>query len=370
VNWLLWFLLALSTAAFVAAVVLLLRGMAYRTRRPLRLRIQQRQDAPGDLFVLHLCRAGWARWLPLPRFEAGQSLALRIPGQPLKRRYSLARWRRLPWSYELAIKREDDGRFSRQLADHAQPGAELQAERPDGHFTLLRQPGQRHAVLIAGGVGITPLLAMLDTWSARLRPGYTEMHLYWQVRHEAEAIYRDTLAALARRHPGLHVRLLVSRPMQGEGVRINAGLLQAELGRLQDYDYYLCASNQLLDAMLEGLSGAGVPAAQLHYERFGLGALGPTDQVWTIQFEGRSFSSGGHASLLDAIEAQSLPLDADCRTGSCGRCLIAVAAGSAQHRVPPECKVPPGHVLACCALPASDVQLRPAAASVLAEVVA
>ena len=368
-NWLLWLLLALSTAAFMAAVVLLLRGMLYRPERALQLRVRQRKDAPGDLFILHLQRRGLARCLPLPRFAPGQSVALRIPGQTLKRRYSLARWRAWPWSYELAIKREAEGRFSLLLAEHAQTGAELQVERPNGHFTLARRPALQRAVLIAGGVGITPLLAMLDTWSTRLRPGYTEMHLYWQVRHENEAIYRDTLAALARRRPALRVRILVSRPTTGQAERISADLLAAELGALQDNDYYLCASNQLLDAMLDGLGGAGVPTAQLHYERFSLGALGAAEQSWAIHYQGRSFSSEGHASLLEAIEAQSLALDADCRTGSCGRCLVAVESGTAQHRVPPECKVPAGHVLACCALPTCDVQLRPAAAHVLKDVV-
>lgn len=370
VNWLLVLLLALATAAFLAAVVLLLRGMLYRTARPLQLCVQQRSDAPGDLFILRLRRLGLARWRPLPRFAAGQSVALSIPGQALKRRYSLARWQRLPWSYEVAIKREDAGRFTPRLAVHAQAGARLQVGRPEGHFTLLPRPARRRAVLIAGGVGITPLLAMIDEWSASLRPAHAEVHLYWQVRHAPEAIYRDLLATLAQRRSALRVRILVSRPETGPAERISAELLATELGPLQNSDYYLCASNQLLDAMLESLGAAGVPAEQLHYERFGLGALNTSDQVWAISYQGQRFSSEGHASLLDAVEAQSLPLDADCRTGTCGRCLVAITSGTALHRVTPECKVPAGHVLACCALPASDVQLRPAAASVLAEVVA
>ncbi len=308
--------------------------------------------------------------MPLPRFAAGQSVALSIPGQALKRRYSLARWQRLPWTYELAIKLEPEGRFTPRLAEHARTGARLQVGRPDGHFTLAPRPAHRSAVLIAGGVGITPLLAISDQWAASLHAPYAELRLYWQVRHAPEALYRDTLAALARQHPQLQVRILVSRPAAGPAERISAALLAAELGPLSDSDYYLCASNQLLDALLDGLGAAGVPAEQLHFERFGLGTLGASDQAWSIGYQGKRFSSEGHASLLDAIEAQSLPLDADCRTGSCGRCLVAVESGTAQHRVTPECKVPCGHVLACCALPTSDVQLRPAAAGVLTEAAA
>lgn len=199
---------------------------------------------------------------------------------------------------------------------------------------------------------------MLDQW-ASMRHSYSEAHLYWQVRHEQEAIYRDVLLMLSKRSPTLQVRLLVSRPQHGSPERISVEWLRAELGAFSHTDFYLCAGTSLLESLLAGLRAAGVADEALHFERF---TLGPADmaQDWRIHYQGRQFSAAGHASLLDAIESQGLPIDSDCRTGSCARCLLMVEDGQAKHRVAPECVVAPGQVLACCAVPLSDVRLRAA----------
>src|SRR3990167_7153015 len=349
-------ILCLAGVVFMAATALLVRGTLYRSPRPLALVVAQRRNTAGDLFSLTLRRPGLGRLLPLPRYAAGQSVALTIPGETTKRRYSIARWQALPFAYELTIKREPQGRFSPRLGDYARVGARLEVGRPDGHFTLPENAAARRAVFIAGGVGITPLLAMLDHW-AKTRRSYPEVHLYWQVRHEQEALYREALVSLAKKHPKLRVRILVSRPAQGCAEKISASLLGAELESLVNTDFYLCAGSGLLDPMLSDLGEAGVAAESLYFERFTLGGADVAED-WRIHYQGEQFSSAGHASLLDAIEAQRLAIDSDCRTGSCGRCLLAVEEGKAKHRVVPEYAVPPRHVLACCAVPQSDLQLR------------
>ncbi|MFN3988150.1 MAG: 2Fe-2S iron-sulfur cluster-binding protein [Rhodocyclaceae bacterium] len=356
--WLAILALGLASLAFITAIGLLVRGALYRPRRPLILVVAERRDHVSDLFTIRLRRTWIWRWLPLPRFVAGQSVAVSFPGETLKRRYSIARWQALPFSYELTIKREAYGRLSSRLADEARCGTRLAVGRPDGRFSLPSNPAAHRAIFIAGGVGITPLLAMLDQW-ASMRHSYSEAHLYWQVRHEQEAIYRDVLLMLTKRSPALQVRLLVSRPQQGHPERISVELLRAELGAFSHTDFYLCAGTGLLESLLAGLRAAGIADAALHFERF---ALGPADtaQDWSIHYQDRQFSAAGHASLLDAIESQGLPIDSDCRTGSCGRCLLAVEDGQAKHRVVPECVVAPGQVLACCAVPLSDVRLRAA----------
>jgi ferredoxin len=116
-------------------------------------------------------------------------------------------------------------------------------------------------------------------------------------------------------------------------------------------------SARLLSTILM-LGRTGVAAEALHCERFTLGAAGDSDEGWTLAYEGERFPFGGRPSLLDAIEARCLAIDSDCRTGTCGRCMLAVEEGEAQHRITPEYAVPPRHVLACCAVPKSDVRLR------------
>lgn len=349
--------LGLAVSAFATAVVLLIRGVLNRPASRLNLVVSRRANAADDLFSITLRRPFPSRLLPLPRFAAGQSVQLAIPGEPVMRRYSIARWCAIPFAYELTIKREPHGRFSRRLADYARPGARLLASRPGGRFTLPGRSAHGRVVFIAGGVGITPLLAMLDQWSEALRP-YRQAHLYWQVRHGHEALYRDALGTLAQRHPQLRVRILVSRPSEGHAEKISAELLAVELGTLSDTDFYLCAGSALLDSMLVSLGRSGVAAEALHFERFTLGAEAGSDQGWTLAYQGEHFPFGARASLLDAIEARCLAIDSDCRTGSCGRCMLAVEEGEARHRITPEYAVPPRHVLACCAVPKSDVRLR------------
>lgn len=361
-TWLLSILLLVCGAAFLGAVVLLLRGMLYQPQRqpsPLRLVVGERHDFAGDLFTLRLQRPGLAKYLPLPRFSAGQSVALTIPGERLKRRYSIARWQALPFAYELTIKREPGGRFSPRLGEYAQQGRLLAVGRPEGHFTLATQASRSRAVLIAGGVGITPLLAMLDQWRP-VRDSYTQMHLYWQVRHSEEALYGDVLQTLQRRCPALHVHILVSRPTQGGGERVSVERMSLELGTLTDTDFYLCASTTLLDSMLAAMTQAGVPTDAQHYERFSLGPTDAADEDWQLEFCGQQIPTDGHPSLLDALEAQGLDIDADCRTGSCGRCLLRVDTGEFHYRSTPECVVPVSHVLTCCAIPKSHMRLRAA----------
>lgn len=357
--WLLLILLGVSGAVFISALALLLRGIWYRPKRkptPLRLVVSGRNDGPGGLFTLHVRRKGLARYLPLPRFAAGQSVALSIPGEKHKRRYSLARWKALAFTYEVTVKHEPDGRFTPRLFAHAQVGALLEVGRPEGHFTLVPQATHSRAVLIAGGVGITPLLAMLDQWSQR-RVSYEQVHLYWQIRHDDEALYRGELMAMQKRCPALSVRILVSRPVHGAGERIGVDVVARELGTLAHTDFYLCASTALLDNLLMALTAAAVPADALHYERFSLGPTDGVDEGWQLNFNGETIPFGSHPSLLDAIEAQGMAVDSDCRTGSCGLCLLGVQAGEFRYRGTPECSVPAAHVLACCAVPKSHMRL-------------
>ena len=254
------------------------------------------------------------------------------------------------------MKRTGGSRRALPMKPAAAPASPSAGRMADSPYRATRQPIEQYS-LPAG-------LASSRCWpcsinGASMRHSYSEAHLYWQVRHEQEAIYRDVLLMLSKRSPALQVRLLVSRPRHGSPERISVEWLRAELGAFSHTDFYLCAGTSLLESLLAGLRAAGVADAALHFERF---TLGPADmaQDWHIHYQGRQFSAAGHASLLDAIESQGLPIDSDCRTGSCGRCLLMVEDGQAKHRVAPECAVAPGQVLACCAVPLSDVRLRAA----------
>lgn len=276
----------------------------------------------------------------------------------MRRRYSLARWKNLPFAYEITVKREPQGKFTSQLAIEALAGAQLCVELPSGDFILPQWPPTRRAVLIAGGVGITPLLAMIDQWLSEPF-SFQEIHFYWQVRFEHEWMYREVLQQHAGRDARIRLRLLASKPQDGVAERISVGLLQQELGTLTDATFLMCASQPMLDDLSAGLQAQGVAPSALHFERFALGLAGRDAGTWQLTIEGKSLSFQGHASLLDALESAGVSMPSDCRTGTCGQCRVNVLAGRTSNLVPPEFVVSPGQVLACCCIPQSDLTLSP-----------
>lgn len=351
-----YLLLALSFLVCIVSLGMLIRGIAYRPKpRQLLLQVSLRRDSPSEWFTLVLQRPWYSRWRPLPGFRAGQSISLTAPATNTKRRYSLARWRAAPFAYEVTIKREPLGKVSNALWLGATPGSRLLVGVPSGEFVLDTQDVP--LVFIAGGVGITPLLAMLEEYLPKAQPQFP-LHLFWQVRHEHEWIYQPQLAQLQRQYPQLSLHLLVSQPEQPAQTarRININLLRAKLGDLRNYHYYLCASEALLDNLCGALETCGVATHQIHFERFAITSGGATG-VWPLDVNGTGIHFDGHKTLLDALEENNIPIASDCRTGSCGECQLQLKAGQVRQVIQPEFRCPPNRILACCCVPESALTL-------------
>jgi ferredoxin-NADP reductase len=348
-------LLAISTAALLLTVFFLVRGALYRPDgHALSLVVGTRIAHPNGWVTLRLRRPRPLAWWPLPAFEAGQSIAVSFPGQRIRRRYSLARWQRLPFSYEITVKPETGGRLSPRLASEAPPGCRLHTGKPDGEFVLPSSGVSKRIVLIAGGVGITPMLAMAE--QARTATGIEHVHLYWQARHHTDLVYRDTLDRLARVH-GIHLRYLLSRPEQGCGERIDADLLQRELGCLDDCVFLMCAGQAMMDDLVAGLQALSVADEAIHFERFSVAVPSGDTGTWSLRLGARTIPFDHHRSLLDALEEAAIPTNADCRSGTCGQCRVRVVSGQVKPLIATMTDLPDAQVLACCTVPASDLEL-------------
>lgn len=348
-------LLVLCGAICAICLYAVVRGIFYRPApKNLKLRVTQRFDYPSEWFTLALRRPLLWCWLPLPRFQAGHSIAINSTVSTTKRRYSLARWSALPFSYQVTIKREVLGKVSNALWRDAQPNTMLNVSLPSGEFVIQANPNQP-LVFIAGGVGITPLLAMLDEQLGKVR---APIHLFWQVRAEHEWVYKTELEQLVKRHSHLHTYLLASRPeaVGSKAERISSELIQQKLGKLTltAAHFYLCASQYLLDSLIDGLSVAGVPSTQIHFERFSVATQGTTGQ-WALNIQGQNIPFDQHKTLLDALEDGAINIASDCRTGTCGQCQIRVTQGTTRQVITPEFIPTEGCVLACCCVPESDL---------------
>lgn len=336
-----------------------------RRATPIKLHVTRRNDH-GAYFQLRLQRRWWARALPLPRFEAGMYLTLQGPSQPngrpgetASRRYSLAAWRRLPRAYELAIKREPGGLVSNWAGQSLGLGKTAAVLPPSGSFVL---PGHTRGeiVLVAAGIGITPMRAMVQAWAAR--PDRGALTLVWSVRRQGELMdYGAEFEALSRRLPGLrYVPVLTGADPDwcGERGRVDAPRLLAWCQTEKPQGFWMCASAPMMDALHAGLLASGLPGETLHREAFGAAANEDRQRYRVrIAASGRQLDFCGQPSLLALLQGEGEPVVSDCRNGSCGSCRVLLREGRVREVIAPEWPVPRGEVLACCAVPATDLVL-------------
>ena len=212
--------------------------------------------------------------------KAGQYLTIRYDPQEaaFKRNYSISSGPQGD-HYRISVKREADGHGgSRFLHDHVEVGDELEATPPAGDFFLEEAP-QRPVILLSGGVGLTPMISMVEDIAVR-HPELRTHYIHGTTSGATHAMDRH-VRALASTHGNIKVHTFYSHPGEEDAagtthdedgfvsidwLRANAPLAEA--------DVYLCGPKPFLRSFVSGLMLAGVPASRVHYEFFG-----PADEL-------------------------------------------------------------------------------------------
>lgn len=338
-------------------------------------RVAEIVDESRTIRSFHLTPDDGAGRLP---HRAGQHLPIRVtlPGAdaPVIRTYTLSVAPSDP-TYRISVKR--DGTVSRHLHDRVQVGDIVEARAPGGGFTL-DASAARPAVLLAGGVGITPLLAMLrhvvyeGLRTRKIRP----TTLVYAARTRAERAFDRELSELAAAAQGAVriVRVLSEVSDATAGVdyeaagRIDMALLTRFLA-FADYDFYLCGPSAFTQALYDGLRGYNVADDRIHAEAFGpsglirdtgtAAAVPPRPPASTETVQVAFLDTGKEArwtpdsgSLLDLAEARGLAPEFSCREGSCGTCRTKLLAGAVTYPREPSAPVADDEVLICSAVPA------------------
>lgn len=217
---------------------------------------------------------------PVVRHKPGQYLTfwLEIPGHPpLKRNYSISE---APngQTYRISVKREPHGIASNWLHDEAKPGTVLKVAPPAGEFFLPEHP-ERAVVLLSGGVGLTPMVAMLES-IAESHPDVPVHYAHGTLDGSTHAM-REHVRALAADRPNIRVSTFYQCPRPDDVADRDfdvAGLIDEQWLRDEtmgaEADYYLCGPRPFLRTFVATLSLAGVPADRIHYEFFG-----PADEL-------------------------------------------------------------------------------------------
>jgi ferredoxin-NADP reductase len=253
---------------------------------------------------------------PLPEWTAGSHIDLILP-DGRERQYSLCGDPKVRNTWQIAVLREDDGGGS--AAVHLLSAGEIVRVRgPRSNFPFPTPVAGERVILAAGGIGITPLRAMVY---AATTAG-AEWTLDYAGRAPEEMAFADELAA---RHP--------------DRVRVHAGTLQQRLDVDQlvrdrgDGRVWACGPRRFLDAFTEACSS--LPEGVLTIEPFESSIdHQPPDVPFDLEIasSGEVISVPVGMSALDAIEEQGIYVPASCREGRCGTCETVVIDGEVDHR--------------------------------------
>jgi nitric oxide dioxygenase len=206
---------------------------------------------------------------PILAAEPGQYIGMKLllDGEEIRRNYSLSSLG-TDGQYRISVKREAGGRASNYLHDHFQVGAHIELFPPAGDFTLTAS--DKPLVLISGGVGITPTLAMLEAALATERP----VHFIHCARNGAVHAFRDWIDGLAERHPQLKRFYCYAEDDGVSPAADQVGLLSQEqlghwLPEQRDLDAYFLGPKGFMAVIKRHLKALGVPESQSRYEFFG-----------------------------------------------------------------------------------------------------
>lgn len=254
----------------------------------------------------------------LPDFTPGAHIEVQIPGsKPMWRAYSLVNLADAS-HYEIAVQLEAQSSGGSRWIHGLQVGQPLLVRAPKNHFPLL--PDAEDYLLIAGGIGITPMLGMARSLAARRQP----FALHYAGREANRMAYLDEVRTLDSAHCWISAGDPARRLPLGEVLASPAH------GR----QLYVCGPKSLISSVLQTARELGWDDSQLHSELF----IGSLDADAAGAFEVELRSSGvtlqvpASKSVLEAMIEADLDPMFDCRRGDCGVCVAQVLEGAADHR--------------------------------------
>jgi vanillate monooxygenase ferredoxin subunit len=256
----------------------------------------------------------------LPDFAAGAHIDVEIPDVGI-RQYSLCNAAGQTSHWVIAVQREDAGRGgSKALHGYADVGRTLLVSHPRNAFAL--QDGQHHAVLLAGGVGITPIISMARTLAA----AGASFELHYASRSVARTAFRAALESAP-----LQPRTRLYFDDQGASAAID---LRQILSRQPAGSHcYVCGPTGFMDAVLGTANELGWQSAHVHKESFqpSDGAPGDAFRI-RIASTGDEFLVPEDKRVLDVLLDHGYEIETSCEQGVCGSCVTGVLDGEPDHQ--------------------------------------
>jgi vanillate O-demethylase ferredoxin subunit len=259
----------------------------------------------------------------LPPFTAGCHIDVHIPGG-FVRQYSLCNDPAERRRYLIGVQNVSDGRGgSAALHGSVRAGDLLKVSAPRNNFSLA--PGAKKHLLIAGGIGITPMMAMLE----QLQSTGEHFLLHYCTRSPERTAFRERLAPLVQAGHAVH--------HYDHGDPAN-GLAIAELLRTREEGthLYYCGPQGMMAAVEK--AAAHWPAGTVHCEYFAAPPLAPSDQAQAagefrirLASTGQTLAVAADKSILETLREAGIPCESSCEAGVCGTCRTRYLEGSPEH---------------------------------------
>lgn len=286
----------------------------------LQVKVQTVAELTARINAYELVRAGSAD--ALPSFTAGSHITLHLPSGT-ERQYSLYNDPADTTRYCIAVQREDAGRGgSLEVHRALSAGSVLSISPPRNLFPL--SDDARSAILIAGGIGITPILSMARDLTARNVP----FQLIYLARDPQSAAFIEEIESIKAVAPSTLCHFDGGQPANA----FDIGKLLATPRR--GAHVYCCGPDGLMNAVREAASQW--PAGTVHFEYFSNDGAGPLagDRPFTVRLarSGQTIEIAEGQTILDALLAAGMDVDYSCAEGTCGTCIVPLIEGEADHR--------------------------------------
>jgi ferredoxin-NADP reductase len=312
---------------------------------------------------------------PLKDFLPGQYIAVRVVptgmDKPVVRHYTLSDSPGKDY-YRITIKREEKGMVSGYFHDELAIGDVVEVSFPTGVFHLLPN-SSKPVILLSGGVGITPMLSMVEYLNKY--QAYREIYFIHSSLNRAVRPMAERLNELSGQNKNLQVGLFHTSPQSTEqqGIDydfsgyISKEYLQAVCGQ-QEVDLFLCGPFSFMESVYRFLLDSGIAETNIHYEFFGehkqLGTkpdlVSDGKNSFRIRFIKSNIEAvwdGSKQSLLDLAETAGLKPAFSCRVGTCSTCESILVKGSFVYDPEPFMETGENSLLICCAKPTSDLEI-------------
>jgi ferredoxin-NADP reductase len=249
-------------------------------------------------------------------------IVVHVAGHEDQRHYSLVG---LPQAsqadgvYRIAVKRADPSRGGSRYMWSLAVGERVRIEEPNNHFEL--SPNSPQTLLVAGGIGITPIVGMALSLGARS----ADVRMCYAARSEVELVYADVL------RNALGPRLQCFTDTLGQRVD-----LDAEIARLEaNAQMLVCGPIPMLDAARDAWHRAGRAPELLRFETFGSSGARAAESFWvSLPRHHLQIEVPADRSLLEVLEEHGVETLSDCRRGECGLCAVDIVSveGQVDHR--------------------------------------